>query len=90
MARIRVTVSPGAARTELVGRHGDGWKARVAAPPERGRANDALVELLAAALEVPASSVRVVGGHSSRAKVVEVADLEAVELENRLMRSLSS
>lgn len=90
MARIKVTVSPGAARTELVGRHGDGWKARVAAPPERGRANEALVELLAAALEVPASSVRVVGGRSARAKVVEVADLEAAELERRLMRALSS
>jgi uncharacterized protein len=90
MARISVTVSPGAARTELVGRHGDGWRARVAAPPERGRANEALIELLATALEVPASSVRIVGGRSGRAKVVEVADLAPVELERRLIRSLSS
>jgi uncharacterized protein len=90
MARISVTVSPGAAHTELVGRHGDGWRARVAAPPERGRANKALVELLATALEVPASSVQIVGGRSGRAKVVDVADLELVELERRLMRSLSS
>ena len=90
MARIRVTVSPGAARTELVGRHGDGWKARVAAPPERGRANDALVELLAGALEVPRSSVRVVSGLAAKAKVVEVDGLSAVETEQRLARSLSS
>jgi uncharacterized protein YggU (UPF0235/DUF167 family) len=90
MARIKVTVSPGAARTELVGRHGDGWKARVAAPPERGRANDALARLLAAALDVPASSIRVVGGHSARAKVVEVEELDAEEIERRLTRSLSS
>ena len=90
MARIKVTVSPGAARTELVGRHGDGWKARVAAPPERGRANEALIELLAVSLEVPASTIRIVGGRSGRAKVVEVAELEAVEAESRLMRALSS
>ena len=90
MARIRVTVSPGAARTELVGRHGDGWKARVAAPPERGRANEALAELLAVALEVPASTIRIVGGRAGRAKVVEVVDLEAAEVERRLMRALSS
>jgi uncharacterized protein (TIGR00251 family) len=90
VTRISVTVSPGAARTELVGKHGDGWKARVAAPPERGRANEALVQLLAGALEVPASSVRVVGGRSGRTKVVEVADLESVEVERRLLRSLSS
>ena len=90
MARISVTVSPGAARTELVGRHGDGWRARIAVPPERGRANQALVDLLAKALDVSASSVRVVGGRTGRAKVVEVDGLQAVEVESRLMRSLSS
>ena len=90
MARISVTVSPGAVRTELVGRHGDGWRARVAAPPERGRANQALIRLLAAALDVPRSSVSVVGGGTSRAKVVEVEGLEPAEVERRLMRSVSS
>jgi uncharacterized protein YggU (UPF0235/DUF167 family) len=74
-------------RTELVGRHGDGWKVRVAAPPERGRANEALVSLLASVLEVPASSVRVVGGQRGRAKVVEVDSLELGEVERRLARS---
>ena len=90
MARISVTVSPGAARTELVGRHGDGWKARVAAPPERGRANDALVGLLADALAVPRSSVRVVSGLGAKAKVVEVDGLSAAEAEGRLALQLSS
>lgn len=90
MARISVTVSPGAARTELVGRHGDGWKARVAAPPERGRANDALVELLADALDVPRSSIRVVSGLTAKAKVVEVDGLAPGEAERRLAGSLGS
>jgi uncharacterized protein len=90
VARISVTVSPGAARTELVGRHGDGWRARIAVPPERGRANEALVDLLANALEVSASAVQVVGGRTGRAKIVEVDGLEADEVERRLMRSLSS
>jgi len=70
--RITVTVSPGAGRSEMVGRHGDGWRARVAAPPERGRANAALCKLLAETLSVPRSSVRVVAGRSARAKVVEI------------------
>jgi len=90
MARISVTVSPGAARTELVGRHGDSWKARIAAPPERGRANDALVELLSSALDMPRSSVRIVSGLTAKAKVVEVDGLAAREAERRLDRSLSS
>lgn len=90
MARISVTVSPGAARTELVGKHGDGWRARIAAPPERGRANDALIELLADALAVPRSSVRVVSGRAAKKKVVEVDGLTTAEAERRLARPLSS
>jgi uncharacterized protein len=90
VARISITVSPGAARTELLGRHGDGWKARIAAPPERGRANDALVELLADALAVPRSSVRVASGLAAKRKVVEVDGLEDREAERRLTRTLSS
>jgi len=70
-----------------VGRHGDGWKARVAAPPERGRANEALAGLLASILKVPAGSVRVVGGQRGRAKVVEVDGLGLEEVERRLARS---
>src|SRR4029453_654215 len=61
---------------ELGGRDGSGWRGRVAAPPERGRANDALVGLLASVLDVPASSVRVVGGQRGRGKGVEVASLD--------------
>jgi uncharacterized protein YggU (UPF0235/DUF167 family) len=60
---------------------------RVAAPPERGRANEAVVGLLSSVLEVPASSVRVVGGQRGRAKVVEVDSLELGEVERRLARS---
>jgi uncharacterized protein (TIGR00251 family) len=84
LPRITITVSPGAARTELVGRHGDGWKIRVAAPAERGRANQALVELLAGLLGLPRERVCIVAGHASRRKVVEIADLDAEEVGRRL------
>jgi uncharacterized protein (TIGR00251 family) len=84
VARIELTVSPGAARSELVGRHGDGWRARVAAPPERGRANRALVELLAEALGVPRARISVVAGQTARRKVVEVDGLDEAEIDRRL------
>jgi hypothetical protein len=84
VARIELTVSPGAARSELVGRHGDGWRARVAAPPERGRANRALVELLAEALGVHRDRVAVVAGQAGRRKVVEVEGLDTAEIDRRL------
>jgi uncharacterized protein (TIGR00251 family) len=88
VARIELTVAPGAARSELVGRHGGGWRVRVAAPPERGRANRALEELLAELLGVPRADVAVVAGRSSRRKVVEVTGLSAGEIDRRLEASL--
>ena len=84
MARITVAVSPGAKRTELVGRHGDGWRARIAAPPEGGRANAALADLLADALGVRGDQVTVVAGRASRRKIVEIAGLGADEIARRL------
>jgi uncharacterized protein (TIGR00251 family) len=82
--RLTVRVAPGAKRTEIVGRHGDGWKVRVTAPPERGRANAAVCRLLAAALAVPPRAVTVVSGHASRDKLVDVAGIGPDETERRL------
>ncbi len=89
MARVELTVSPGAARSELVGRHGTGWRARIAARPERGRANHALEELIAKAVGVRRDEVAVVAGHASRRKVVEV-NLDAPELDRRLEAALGA
>ena len=82
--RLRLRVSPGAGRAEIVGRHGEAWKVRVTAPPERGRANQAVVRLLAERLAIPPSGLKVVSGLSSRDKVVELRGLDAAEAERRL------
>lgn len=85
-----MTVSPGARTSEVVGRHGSGWKARIAAPPERGKANRALEELLADVLGVPRDRVAVVAGRTARRKVVEVEGLEAPELVRRLEAAITA
>jgi len=59
-----------------VGWLGDSLKVKVKAPPEKGRANDAVVALLADRLGVDASSIAVVSGHGSPAKVVAVEGLD--------------
>jgi uncharacterized protein len=82
--RLRIRVSPGARRTELVGRQGEAWKIRVAAPPERGRANDAVLKLLAERLRISPAAVTLVAGRSGRDKVVELHGLAAEEAERRL------
>jgi uncharacterized protein len=83
--RLNVRVSPGARRSAVVGRHGDSWKLRVAAPAERGRANASVIQLLAESLDVRRPDVRIVGGAVSRDKVVEVVGLTLEEAEHRLL-----
>jgi uncharacterized protein len=82
--RLRLRVSPGASRTEIVGPHGDAWKVRVTAPPESGKANEAVLDLLATALGVPRSATEIVGGAGSRNKVVAIRGVTAGEAERRL------
>jgi uncharacterized protein len=88
MAKVEVTVSPGAARSELVGRHGEGWRTRIAARPERGRANRELVALLAEALGVRRDEITIVAGRTGRRKLVEVESLDAAEIDRRLEAAL--
>ena len=82
--RLRIRVSPAARRTEIVGRQGDAWKVRVAAAPERGKANDALLRLLAERLRLPLAGLSLVSGHGARDKVVELRGLGAAEADRRL------
>jgi uncharacterized protein len=84
VTRIELRVSPGAARSAVVGRHGTGWKVRVAAAPEDGRANAELVRLLASVLGVPERAVSIVAGHRSRSKTVTVDGVEQAEVERLL------
>ena len=83
--RLNLRVSPGAGHSAVVGRHGDAWKLRVAAPPERGRANASVVDLLATSLDLRKPDVRIVGGTASRDKVVEITGLSLEEAERRLI-----
>jgi uncharacterized protein YggU (UPF0235/DUF167 family) len=67
---LRLRIFSGARRPGIVGRFGDAWKVRVAAPPEGGRANEAVLELLSRALAVPRGRLELSSGRASRDKVV--------------------
>ena len=72
---IRVKVIPKSSRTELAGILADGtWKIKVAAAPEKGRANQALCEFLADHFRVAKSKVRIVSGETSHLKRIHVDD----------------
>src|SRR5256885_13759159 len=70
--RLRLRVSPGAGKSGIIGRHGDAWKVRVTAPPEDGRANEAVVRLVADVVAGPRQAGTGVSGHGARDKTLEV------------------
>jgi uncharacterized protein (TIGR00251 family) len=82
--RLAIHVQPRASKTEVIGLHGDAIKIRLAAPPVEGAANNALVDFLAEALQVPRSSVAITAGHSARRKVVTVDGLTPAQAAQRL------
>lgn len=77
---FRVRVVPRGRRDAVVGLYGDALKVRLAAPPERGKANRALQKFLAGRLGVSSSDVEILSGHTSRHKRVRVKGVSAASV----------
>ena len=82
--RLRLSVVPGSAKAGIYGRRGEAWRVRVAAPPEQGRANEAVLRLLAETLSLPRRNLTLLSGHGGREKLVELAGISPEETERRL------
>lgn len=86
--KLPVKVVPGSSRECLAGWLGETLKVRVTAPPELGKANQALERLLADALGLSRQSVRVVTGKTSTQKVVEIMGLSEADVALRLSEQI--
>ena len=70
---LAVKVVPKSARNQIAGVLADGTlKVKVAAPPEKGRANQALCAFLAEQLNIAKTRVTILGGHTSSRKIVRI------------------
>lgn len=69
---LRIKVKPGSRVSELVEQPDGSWLARVKAPPVDGKANEALIELVATHFAVRRNQVRIRSGASGRSKTVEI------------------
>lgn len=81
--RLRLRVHPKARKDAVTGVHGGALKVSVTAPPEKGKANDAVVKLLAKALDLPKGAVAIVAGETSQDKTA-VVGLAPEEVRKRL------
>ena len=87
---VPVHAQPGAGRTQIAGRHGDAVKVRVAAPPEGGRANAALITVLAGVFGVAEGKVTLVSGDKSRSKRFEVSGVDPEDATRLLDHALAT
>ena len=88
-AVFSVRVSPGAAKTRVLGEYAGGLKLAVSAAPEKGKANKAVVEFLADALGVKKSDVEIVSGQTSRDKRIAIRGLAPAALSAKLSALLT-
>jgi uncharacterized protein (TIGR00251 family) len=86
---LSVFCQPKAARSALIGMHGGALKAKVKAPPVEGKANLALLDLLAEALGVPRGRLTLVSGEQSRNKRIRVADVDEATAMAAILASLA-
>ena len=73
---MRLKVVPGASRDQVVGAHGDRLRVKVTAPPEGGKANDAVRALLARRLGLAVRDVSIVQGATSARKTLLVRGID--------------
>jgi len=85
-----VRVVPRAKKNEIAGVVGGALKVRIAAPPEKGKANEALVEFLAQALGVRKRQVEIVRGQRARNKIIRVRGLPEKEARESLGNLVTS
>lgn len=75
--RIGIKVQPRSSRNQVVGEQGGALKIKLTAPPVEGEANAALIEYLAAFLDISRKDIRLIKGETSRLKIVEISGLNS-------------
>lgn len=83
-AQIRLRISARASRNAIRGWHDGALKISITTAPEKGKANAAILKLLAKAIGTSPSALSIVHGHTSPDKLVEAQGLSPSELEERI------
>ena len=82
--RLAIRVTPSAGRNEITGWRGDVLQLKIAALPEKGKANKELIDFLGRALGVNKSAIAIVKGQTGRDKVIEIEGMRREDILKRL------
>jgi uncharacterized protein (TIGR00251 family) len=82
--RLAIKVTPNAGRNEITGWRGDVLQIKIAAAPEKGKANQELIDFLGRSLGVKKSAIAIIKGETRRNKIIEIEGLGREEILKRL------
>ena len=83
-SHIKVKVLPKSSRNQIIGREGDLFKVKLTSPPVEGKANKALIELLAKRLGIAKKRIEIISGKCSRLKTVRIYGLSLEDVSSLL------
>jgi uncharacterized protein (TIGR00251 family) len=78
---VEVRVEPRSSKKGIAGVMENVLKVKLTAPPVGGEANEQLIEVMSEATGIRKSSIRIVRGHASKKKVVEIRGISDIELQ---------
>jgi uncharacterized protein (TIGR00251 family) len=81
---LKIKVVPGSSGDQIVGWLGEALKIRVTAPPEKGKANEAVIALVAERLEISTDDIRLASGHSSASKVLAITGMDGEAIKKAI------
>jgi uncharacterized protein (TIGR00251 family) len=81
---VTVKVVPGSSRDRIAGVLGDALKVAVSAPPEKGKANKAVIEVLAKALGVKRNAIQILTGHTQPRKTLRITGLTCDQIRSAI------
>lgn len=87
---LAIKVVPKASKSEIVGWEGAALKIRIKAVPEKGEANEELIDFLSETLDIPKSHISLVGGKTSRNKKVKLDGISSDAFQAKIKAILKN
>ncbi|MBN1189356.1 MAG: YggU family protein [Dehalococcoidales bacterium] len=84
LTKIAVKITPNAGRNEIVGLQNEVWRIRIAAPPDKGKANNELIDFLSDVVKARKVDIIIIKGHTSHNKLISITGLTREEVNQRL------
>jgi uncharacterized protein len=86
--KISIKVVPNAKKNQIIEYNNGLWRIKIAAPPDKGKANKELVEYLRKILKVKKNQVAIISGHTSHSKIIDIDGVSEQDIYSALSGSM--